>query len=163
MYTTSLNATYLEPSPECTIGSSKCTALWQSYLGEQGMPTTIENATEPAITPMPTERPRCSLGNVTQICETLPKPSCVFSAQRVDLYVSSLCSVNPIMALTSERALPCVSWMFPALHAPAICFVYNAMRVKSERTLIDNSHSTGLKSQQRPTPPLPTPVRLPRK
>lgn len=86
--TEKLNATFLNPSPDCTIAPSKCTALWESYLEEHGMPTTFENATEPAITPVPTQRPRCAVGNVTAICEPLPKPSCVFSARKVDLYVS---------------------------------------------------------------------------
>lgn len=53
------------------------------------MPTTFDNATEPAITPMPTERPRCSVGNMTAICNTAPPASCVFSARKVELYVSS--------------------------------------------------------------------------
>lgn len=83
-----LNATFLTPSPTCTIAPSKCTNLWESYLDEQGMPTTFENATEPAITPMPTQRPRCSVGNVTQFCETAPPASCIFSARKVNLYVS---------------------------------------------------------------------------
>lgn len=102
--TETLNATFLNPSPDCTIAPSKCTALWESYLEEQGMPTTFENATEPAITPVPTQRPRCSVGAVTAICQPIPKPSCVFSARKVDLYVSPpLCDKLPrCIMLTAE-------------------------------------------------------------
>ena len=92
--TETLNATFLNPSPTCTIAPSKCTNLWESYLEEQGMPTTFDNATEPAITPMPTQRPRCSVGTVTPICETAPPASCIFSARKVDLYVSHRSCTN---------------------------------------------------------------------
>ena len=87
--TETLNASFSNPSPTCTIAPSKCTNLWESYLDEQGMPTMFENATEPAITPMPTQRPRCSVGTVTNICETAPPASCIFSARKVNLYVSN--------------------------------------------------------------------------
>ena len=87
-YTTSVSASFTNPTPKCTIAPSKCTALWETYLEEHGMPTTFENATEPAITPVPTDRPRCSVGDVTAKCQPIPTPSCVLIASKVDLYVS---------------------------------------------------------------------------
>lgn len=88
--TETLKATFLNPSPKCTIAPSICTSLWESYLKEEGMPTAFDNATEPAITSMPTQRPRCAVGNVTAICDPIPQPSCIISARKVDLYVSPL-------------------------------------------------------------------------
>jgi len=87
-YTTKLETTFTNPTPDCKIAPSKCTTLWEAYLEEHNMPTTFENATEPAITPVPTDRPRCSVGDVTFICQPTPTPSCVLIASKVDLYVS---------------------------------------------------------------------------
>ena len=87
-YTTKLDTTFTNPTPDCTIAPSKCTDLWETYLEEHGMPTTFENATEPAITPVPTDRPRCSVGDITFVCQPTPTPSCVLIASKVDLYVS---------------------------------------------------------------------------
>jgi hypothetical protein len=60
------------------------------------MPTTFENATEPAITPVPTDRPRCSVGKVTAKCQPVPTPSCVLIASKVDLYVSATARPPPV-------------------------------------------------------------------
>jgi hypothetical protein len=87
--TTTLRTTLTNPTPKCTIAPSKCTALWETYLEDHGMPTTFDNATEPAITPVPTDRPRCSVGDVTAVCKPTPTPSCVLIASKVDLYVSA--------------------------------------------------------------------------
>jgi hypothetical protein len=117
--TTSLDTTFTNPTPKCTIAPSKCTALWQTYLTEHGMPTTFENATELAITPVPTDRPRCSVGNVTNICKPTPTPSCVLIASKVDLYVSvpsqplpaweQRTDVHPVLALNygSPECISC--------------------------------------------------------
>ncbi|KAK6442332.1 hypothetical protein LTR95_001435 [Oleoguttula sp. CCFEE 5521] len=60
--------------------------MWQTYLGSLGLPTTIVNATEPVITPVPTNRPRCSVGPVSKSCGTVAPASCIISANKVDLF-----------------------------------------------------------------------------
>ncbi|OQO14634.1 hypothetical protein B0A48_00015 [Cryoendolithus antarcticus] len=60
--------------------------MWQTYLGSLGLPTTIVNATEPLITPVPTNRPRCSVGPVSKSCGTVAPASCIISANKVDLF-----------------------------------------------------------------------------
>ncbi|OQO06490.1 hypothetical protein B0A48_08273 [Cryoendolithus antarcticus] len=73
-------------SPNCTIDSVQCSTMWQTYLGSLGLPTTVVNATEPVITPVPTNRPRCSVGPVSKSCGTVAPASCIISANKVDLF-----------------------------------------------------------------------------
>ncbi|KAF7185791.1 hypothetical protein HII31_12893 [Pseudocercospora fuligena] len=56
------DASFDLPTPDCSIPFDACSTMWQSYLQSLGKPTTIDGATEPAITPVPTNRPRCSVG-----------------------------------------------------------------------------------------------------
>ncbi|KAM0718495.1 hypothetical protein Q7P37_005565 [Cladosporium fusiforme] len=83
--TTSRSAAFANPSPNCTIGTSKCIDLWETYLDDQGLPTMIDNVTEPAITPVPTDRPRCSVGDISLSCAP-EKTRCIISANKVDLF-----------------------------------------------------------------------------
>nr|OQO30733.1 hypothetical protein B0A51_01857 [Rachicladosporium sp. CCFEE 5018] len=73
-------------SPNCTIDTVQCSTMWQTYLDSLGLPTTIANATEPVITPVPTNRPRCSVGPVSKSCGTVAPASCIISANKVDLF-----------------------------------------------------------------------------
>lgn len=84
-FSTSESAAFASPSPNCTIGTSKCIDLWETYLEEHGLPTAIDNVTEPAITPVPTNRPRCSVGDVSLSCAP-EKTRCIISANKVDLF-----------------------------------------------------------------------------
>lgn len=103
-YTTSLDTSFTLPTPDCTIAPSKCTALWETYLEEHGLPTTFENATEPAITPVPTDRPRCSVGDITNICQPIPTPSCVLIASKVDLYVRIFQAATSVRSMTDVQS-----------------------------------------------------------
>ncbi|KAK4497512.1 hypothetical protein PRZ48_011963 [Zasmidium cellare] len=61
--TRTLDANFTTPSPTCSIPFDRCSKMWQSYLLSLGITTPLDKATEPAITPMPSNRPRCSIGD----------------------------------------------------------------------------------------------------
>ncbi|KAK3676401.1 hypothetical protein LTR78_003677 [Recurvomyces mirabilis] len=69
-YTSTRNATLTSPRPTCAIATAQCSSMWQSYLNSLGLPTNVANATEPMITPMPTNRPRCALDNTQATCSS---------------------------------------------------------------------------------------------
>ncbi|GAB7326557.1 hypothetical protein MBLNU13_g10540t1 [Cladosporium sp. NU13] len=141
--TETLNATFLNSSPTCTIAPSKCTNLWESYLDEQGMPTTFENATEPAVTPMPTQRPRCSVGTVTQICETAPPASCIFSARKVDLYYwpETTAAPNASLSLPNPTEVATQVIRNVTMTSPSVYLIFDHLQALSQ-TILDISCST---------------------
>lgn len=61
--------------------------MWQSYLLSLGITTPLNEATEPAITPMPTNRPRCSIGDASwsHTAATWDN-TCYLSGDRVELF-----------------------------------------------------------------------------
>lgn len=84
---TAFGATYPSPSPTCTIPRSICRSLWSSYLASVGAPTGMDTYTvEPLISPVPTNRPRCSYMDIVSNCVSAPTPSCYISASKVDLF-----------------------------------------------------------------------------
>ncbi|KAF2720359.1 hypothetical protein K431DRAFT_347193 [Polychaeton citri CBS 116435] len=92
--------------PTCTFDSAGCTAAWQSYLRSLGLPTKLQNASEPYISPAPTNRPQCSLGTIEYQCggtaETSSARSCAINGGRVDIYYWPLVS-NERNGTTSKQ------------------------------------------------------------
>lgn len=79
--------TFTSPSPTCTIPFARCSQMWQGYLLSLGITTPLDKATEPAITPMPSNRPRCSIGDpsVTYTGATWDN-TCFISGNSVGLF-----------------------------------------------------------------------------
>ena len=88
IYTTTTGASFTLPTPSCSIPTSQCSHLWQTYLSSLGLPTKIEGVTEePAITPMPSNRPRCSVGDYTESCSNMDNHGlCYIFGQNVELF-----------------------------------------------------------------------------
>ncbi|KAK6436469.1 hypothetical protein LTR95_007340 [Oleoguttula sp. CCFEE 5521] len=86
VYTTIDGIPHVRATLTPTASSQFTDTMWQTYLGSLGLPTTIVNATEPLITPVPTNRPRCSVGPVSKSCGTVAPASCIISANKVDLF-----------------------------------------------------------------------------
>lgn len=129
------SATFASPSPNCTIGTSKCIDLWETYLEDLGLPTVIDNATEPAITPVPTNRPRCSVGDVSISCAP-PETRCIISANKVDLFYWP----EPTAAPNASQANNASTTVFRniTMTSPSVYLIFDHLQALTSGVVMDS-------------------------